>query len=484
MQISNKSTVKIFIAVSFAVALFTGCKKDERKRNNNNNTEINAWILDNMKMYYLWNKNIPESVNYSLNPKDFFYSLLFNYKTPDGDRFSWIQENYTDLLNMLIGVTNYDVGFEYMFYGVKDSDKVFAEVLYVKNNTHARNSGIKRGQMISHVNGIPITLNNYKSILSGSETTLELEIGNPYKDDGVLKLNNTHKASINKVANYAENPVYLDTVYIIDGKTIGYLVYNFFAAGVGENGNAYDLALNDAMARFAAKNINYLVLDLRYNSGGSVMSSNYLASMLHPSLSTTSIYLKATYNKEIEAQFLREGYTLNTYFQNKITNVTLNNIGSMLESLYILTSSHTASASEMVINGLHPYCSSNLKLIGETTVGKNVGSISIYDENNSKNKWGMQPIVVRYANSTGFYDFKSGFTPDIVMEDYDIGKKELGDVNENLLNIAIHQITGQPVAARPRVNAMQMDVRGASLDNKPWRNKMYIPEDNFDFINK
>jgi carboxyl-terminal processing protease len=55
--------------------------------------------------------------------------------------------------------------------------------------------------------------------------------------------------------------------------------------------------------------------------------------------------------------------------------------------VYVITSSRTASASELIINGLKPYM--DVFLVGGLTFGKNVGSVPIEDEENPNNKYGL-----------------------------------------------------------------------------------------------
>ena len=75
-----------------------------------------------------------------------------------------------------------------------------------------------------------------------------------------------------------------------------------------------------------------------------------------------------------------------------------------------------------MINGLAPHI--NVVQIGETTVGKNVGSISVYDyidNNGTKNpdhSYAMQPIVLKIANSDGFADYSDGLVPNTVLNEY------------------------------------------------------------------
>ncbi|MEJ0031335.1 MAG: hypothetical protein WDO15_13590 [Bacteroidota bacterium] len=132
--------------------------------------------------------------------------------------------------------------------------------------------------------------------------------------------------------------------------------------------------------------------------------------------------------------------------------------------VYILTGSRTASASELIINGLKPFM--DVYLVGGTTIGKNVGSITIYDENDPDNKWGMQPIVVKLFNSQGQSDYSNGFTPQIPDDDNSLYLYPLGDPRETLLNKTITQITGIVQPSREIKTEKAGELLYHSLDQK------------------
>ncbi|MDZ7635791.1 MAG: S41 family peptidase [Bacteroidales bacterium] len=97
----------------------------------------------------------------------------------------------------------------------------------------------------------------------------------------------------------------------------------------------------------------------------------------------------------------------------------INSLG--LDQVYIITTSETASASEMVINGLEAYIP--VIQVGTNTTGKYVGSITLKDVDNNGNvnpshSWAMQPIIVKYSNSQNVSDFDNGLTPDISTREY------------------------------------------------------------------
>jgi len=82
-------------------------------------------------------------------------------------------------------------------------------------------------------------------------------------------------------------------------------------------------------------------------------------------------------------------------------------------------------------------------IIGETTYGKNVGSITLFEEDEPNNKWGLQPIVVKYFNSKGESDFTAGFTPDYEVDEFaDLYLYPFGDSNDPMLGKALSLITG------------------------------------------
>jgi hypothetical protein len=118
-----------------------------------------------------------------------------------------------------------------------------------------------------------------------------------------------------------------------------------------------------------------------------------------------------------------------------------------MSEVYFITSQSTASASELLINGLKPYI--NVIQIGDVTLGKNVGSITLYDyiDNNSLTKnpnhnYAMQPIVLKIANSEGNADFVNGLLPDRSIKEDKFNLGIIGDVNEPILSETLSRING------------------------------------------
>lgn len=423
---------------------------------------VNNWIYNEMSIYYLWNTSIPRNPDFKLDPDDFFDSILNKYNAitnPDGDRFSWIQENYTELLNSLRGVSSDEIGFDYIRVRVNGTNYYYLLVLYSRPGTDAEAKGISRGRFVTKINGQNITDSNYRELLGGSgskklsmaDWTLDTSVGPEDEDYPSYKLTSSDKdVTIQMHSNYSENPVYMDSVYTVGSQKVGYLVYHFFARDNGDNSNSYDKHLMERLSSMQSQGITDMVLDLRYNGGGAVSSAIALSSALVKNRSTNNILVTSQYNAIVH-NALKNEYGANynkEYFIDKIQGTNFPIPALNLPRIYVLTSNWTASASEFVINGLKPYMD-DVILIGETTYGKNVGSISIYEENNLKNKWGMQPIIVRYANSLGFSDFTAGFTPNYEVDEFkDLYLYPYGDRNDPMLGKALELITGTTRSSR------------------------------------
>lgn len=487
-----KNTEKLFYSVVILTcACFFSCK-DKNDDNTNptqeqaTNNYVDHWIYSEMSNYYLWNAHLPESPDYYSNPNDFFHSICYWYDkntNPDGDRFSWIQENYVDLMDMLSGISNDEIGFELMLYYFDQQKDVVGEIQYVKKNTPAQQAGLKRGQFFSKINGTVLNESNYSDLLSNLKGNFSITLHDIEVKNGSLIFADTIEKNISTISNYADDPVFFDTVYSVSNKKIGYLVYNFFADDPNNGSKNYDVELANVFSNFKQKNTSDLVVDLRYNSGGSLESAAYLASMLVKNRSTKEVFLRGEYNSILtDAIIQQEGESaLYSYFVDTIANKNkqvLPNIGNLLQNLVILTGPYTASASEMVINGLKPYM--NVTLLGDTTIGKNVGSITIYDEKNTdKNKWGIQPIIAKFYNSNNQSDFTAGFVPDILDQDDYYPKYDLGDLREGMLRNAIQYITGISLfeLKSSGIKPKQASLRSidSSVSRKVWTNKIIMP---------
>jgi C-terminal processing protease CtpA/Prc len=428
---------------------------------------------------YYWNTTLPATYKTTyVNPNDYFKTLKYK-----DDRFSAIFSSYQDILNQLNGVSSAEIGFDFQLYLESTSNKnVIGLITYVKHGTPAEKMGIKRGDMFRKINGQQMTTTNYSSVINPLlDTSASAGITFSLYQSGVF--NDQTPVTVNKVTNYQEDPVYMDTVYILQSKKVGYLVYNFFSNDPGDQTLKYDLELNNAIAGFKQQNISELIVDLRYNHGGMMTSAVNLASMLVPGLTTDKIFAYTDYNQNYTDYFNSAAYKILyhddpfiTDFSTDIAVTTpsaasypVQNVGSNLQRIFFLTGSNTASASEMVINGLKPFLT--CVLVGDTTVGKNVGSTLVNDTKNTKNQWAMLPIILKYFNKDHKSDFTKGFVPDfLVGDDYSY---QLGDIREARLATAISQITGIHISPA-KLPAVKRTFIKSAIDFKPVHDGLVI----------
>ena len=461
-------------------AVMQGCKKDT----DNPYRVVNDWILETMEYVYYWNDNIPSDNNKSLKPDDYFNSLLYR-----GDRFSWIQDNFLELIESLSGVST-EAGYEFNLPLMPDDVNIIGYIAYIKPGTPAEATVLKRGDYFLTVNNKQLTINNY--------TTLMQEMTKPHslgvaviQGEEITGLKNVQLSSV--IENYAENPILLDSVYNIPDKKIGYFVYNFFARDSKMSGIEYEKELNNLFGKFIDEGIDELIIDLRYNSGGTVVTAEALASMIS-NRSTTDVFGYEEYNSYVSSELEREmGKDYNvSYFPDHIDNVQNNTIRervsinklSGMDRVYLIVSEQTASASELIINCLKPYM--DVILIGWTTVGKNVGALIIYEDDPVKqrtNKWGMLPIVSKFSNSLKQSNYANGFEPDVwVHESEELVMKPLGDIDELLLHTTLKEILGPAFSstssgnrgANPLVTRGKPRIIGSSIDRNPARKNMFV----------
>lgn len=414
------------------------------------NLDVQKFIWRGLNQMYLWQEDVPDlsDKRFASNteydsflesfstPEDLFQNLLNRpptlYDTDVVDKFSWIVSDYLSLEQQLEGTTKNN-GVEYSLSLISSSsDQVIGYVRYIIPNSDAANKDIQRGEVFYAVNGTSLNLDNYRSLLGSSDENYTLNFADLSYDtnNNPVITPNVKSLALTKT-NLAENPIFIKKVINNGAHKIGYIMYNGFYQN-------YDSQLNDAFGYFKSEGITDLVLDLRYNGGGSVLTATRLASMITGQFNG-QIFDELAYNKR--KSFLNRKYT----FTSTIDGAALNSLN--LTTVYVLTTKSTASASELIINGLDPYI--NVVQIGDATYGKNVASVTLYDSpnlskanRNSSHRYAMQPIVAHSVNSVGFGDYLDGLVPEYKLTERIKTLGVLGDPNEPLLATVIGKITG------------------------------------------
>lgn len=479
-----RKTFTFAILLFLGVSSFIACQDDLDDIEVPTELKVNDFIWKGLNLYYYWQADIPNLGDHRFNnqaelnsfldtyssPEDLFYSLLNQY--PTVDRFSTMTNDYTVLEGVLNGVTKNN-GVDYQLVRKSTtSEEVFGWVRYIIPNSDAATKNIQRGDIFYAVNGTPLTMSNYRSLLAEENYTLNLATF-----DNVTISPNGESVALTKT-QLTENPILMNKVYAYNNHKIGYLVYNGFYRN-------YDTELNSVFGQFSGQGVTDLVIDLRYNSGGSVESATYLASMI-TGQKNGQVFAKQQWNSKIESYYSENNAEdLINRFTNKIGNTSINSLN--LQKVYILTSKASASASELLINGLAPHI--QVVQIGDVTTGKNVGSITLYDSptfnangRSSRHRYAMQPICFKIVNSNGFGDYQDGLIPNVLLKENLANLGTLGETTEPLLSSAISLITtnGRMMKQNPTVTFESVNDSKAI---QKFGSEMYLNDIPFEALN-
>jgi carboxyl-terminal processing protease len=439
------------------------------------------FIWKSMNLWYYWQSQVEnlgdnrfssqsEYQNFldNYSPNELFYNLLYDYGATD--RFSWIVSDYHTLQNQFAGI-NKTFGMDYGLVQQNNSTDVFGYVQYVLPNSPASLAGLQRGDIFTRINGTQLNTSNYQTLLANETAHFRLA----YFENGTL-IETTNEATVTKV-QMQENPVFLNTVFEIGGQKIGYLVYNGFRSN-------YNDELNQAIIQLKSQNITHLILDLRYNGGGSVQTAGYLGTML-----TGQFNGQAFTHMRYNAKMSENNSTYKFESTAKLYDDQLNQIGSFpieslnLNHLYVITTGNSASASEMLITCLDPFIL--VETFGTKTYGKTVGSITLYDSPstyytsdqniNPNHTIAMQPIVFEYKNSQNQSGPTFGIIPEVEVNEihYLENLPDLGDLNEPLLAAALNSILG-PIVPRKEMTTFHHTLLTSSQELKNFGTEMYL----------
>ena len=409
---------------------------------------IHEFIWETLNNFYLWQEDVP-SLDDSYLPDGIKYKELIEpYPEPEAffeslkyedDKFSNIQSNYEDIENSIKGI-DANNGLKFILSRYGSGDAVMGIVTYILEESDAASKDIKRGDLFTGVDGISLNINNYGDLLFGDNLSYTLNMAD--LNSNLLSPNGKNIA-LTKTEKFQSNPIQISEIIEVGPTKVGYLMYNQFAQG-------FDDDLNEVFSNFKSELIDELILDLRYNGGGLVQSAVNLAGMITGQFSG-EIFGKYLWNKKVMSLFNSnlEVYAnrLSVNFANQLgEGEAINSLN--LNKVYIITSQRSASASELVINGLTPYV--NVIQVGDNTYGKNVGGpAAIYDyidNNGTKNPdhtYGISCISFFIANSQDFYDYADGLSPqdDLKLKEDLTNLGTLGETSDPLLALALNHIS-------------------------------------------
>lgn len=492
-----KKLVLCFLALAL---VFAGCSNDDNGGNNgfNVDTDLAAedFIWDAMNYWYFWQGNVPNLADDRFATEEEYAAFLDGFSSPQNlyfnlcdrhvnivgdnnpvDRFSFISADYNELFNSQQGIFKSN-GVEFGLVQFSNNNNIYGYVRYIIPGSDAATKNIQRGDIFIGVDGQTLNLSNYIGLLFGNNDTYTLNMASI--ENNVIS-GNGQEVTLTKT-ELTENPVLVSKSLDVGGTKVGYIMYNGFTG-------SFDDQLNAAFGQLNSEGVTELVLDLRYNPGGSVASSAALASMITGQFNG-DLFLKETWNSKVSATFTSQ--ELETRFPSNTRNgQAINSLN--LNRVYILALRSSASASELVINGLDPYI--NVVHIGTTTRGKNEFSLTLVDNRNTDSRgrpflppnnlntlnpnhtFAIQPLAGRNENANSDSDYTSGLVPNIVLDEDLENLGVLGDENEPLLARALQEIGGSASRTFTKTPAMPIKEITNSKMFKPTKDNMY--KDNF-----
>ena len=414
----------LFTAVSIALG---ACRKDK-----NDTSDKETLLKDSVYLYtrevYLWQDVLP--ANFS--PRQYsraetVLEALKKYKIdPETqqpvDRYSFLDRERAVSEEVQEGVLG-DFGLDVRYEAEDD-----LRVKLVYEGSPAGRAGIERSWKVLKINGNAnigynaMATDDFNFLFNAlSAETIKLSLQKPDGSQAEIDLNK---------AVYSINPVLHFNVYQRAGKKIGYLVFNNFVAITNKNiPTAAKAKIDEAFGAFENAGVTELIVDLRYNGGGSVATSEYLSNLLAPAAANGELMYSYRLNKTLTS------YTqTDPDYKKAFASVNFAKLGTLNLNriVFIVTQGSTASASELLINNLKPYVQ-DVKLVGEkSTLGKPVGffPIPIFDTD-------LYAVSFETLNALGQGEYYQGIKVDRGGQVFDDLTRKFGDENEACLATAL-----------------------------------------------
>lgn len=311
--------------------------------------------------------------------------------------------------------STFGLGIGPMFASVYESgtDYIGLTIGYVYPGSPAETAGLRRGDTIYKMGSTRITRSNYQSVMQelfySPSGTYDIVYARYEANDAAERydLIQDKKAEVT-AASYGYNPIIYAAILTnselssdnsasdLPPFNIGYMASESFDATAQE-------VMDYQIKQFIDAGITELILDLRFNVGGEVQQSRYLASSIVGRDYDDKIFFKAKFRDgKIEEWPFKSGPS---------ESDKLGVAPSMgLKRLWVIMSENTASASELIINALKGV-DFPITLIGSRSEGKNVGMEVTHEMYNGR-RFEFAPITYWGLNGKDEHAPKDGFMPD------------------------------------------------------------------------
>lgn len=393
-------------------------------------TALDNWVDTVMRKHYLWYKDIPS------------YNKLNQFQAPDAYLTSLLSKNDNkfSFADTVLSAPLPTYGFDYTLVKNSQIDTAYhALITYIIPGSAAEKAGLKRGEWIIKMGPQYISKKYEKRLLQGTKA-IELTVGQWQKvvskesgkaTEDLYDVVATGTKQMPAATVVVDNPVHLYKILTLsNGEKVGYLMYNSFTAGTKEEPEKYNNELRQISKELQAANIQGLILDFRYNKGGTIDCVQLLSTLIVPSNFLNTDMASLEYNDlnskknktlKFDSKVLKEGVNLN------------------LNTIIVLTTGTTAGAPEMLMNSINKKAT-KLISIGSATKGQYVATERFV---NDTYHWAINPAVCTVYNSEK-ETFIGGFAATQSINEWSDYNKVLpfGDPKEALLSVAIGVLDG------------------------------------------
>lgn len=398
------------------------------------------FIVDAMNAWYFWNDRLPSNVNIGdyATPQDLL-AFLTTFSPDDGtgqpvDEFSFIRSVVAD--QQILGEGRYE-GYGFSWRTVAEND---IRLTRVYSDSPAAGAGLARGQRIIALNGRTIAEIQAAEGLNAVFATTPIDF-TMRETDGVTEFTVTIAAgtvTIDPLPQWFRVPRPA-------GPDVGYIELASFISTA-------DPAFDAVFADFRANGVNDVIIDLRYNGGGLVTTTELLGDYFGGDVAENLIFSETRFNADRAAANNR------IEFFERLGN------SMSLSRLIVIATRRTASASEMIANGMAPHV--EVTIVGDNTFGKPVGQVGLEFCGQV-----LRATAFQLFNADGFGDYFDGLPVDCPAAD-DLNVAVGAPDDPNMVAALNWLDTGAcpaaPVVGGQSKPVLPTDVRPADLRGPAW----------------
>jgi carboxyl-terminal processing protease len=360
----------------------------------------NQFVRTTLRDIYYWYKELPDPDAASFASPEAYLEAV-RYKTLD-HTYSFITDRAS---NDAFFSDSQFIGFGFGTTLLAPDDWRVTEVY---PGSPAAEAGMERGAHLLVVNGRPlaslVSTGDINTIFGpstvGTVGTVQFrDVGGTVHDVQMTK----------RLVNIPT--AYLTRTFASGGRVVGYFTLRNFVTPA-------NAALTQAFTELEAAGANELVLDLRYNGGGLVSVAQQLAGLIGGTRTQGKLFVQFVHNDKNTSK-------------NSSLSLTAPAHSLGLERLVVITTRSSASASELMINGLRPFLT--VTVVGDRTYGKPVGQYGY----NFCDKV-LYPVAFSTQNARGEGNYFDGIPADCGAAD-DL-EHQLGDSAEASLGEALRYL--------------------------------------------